>query len=287
MLRRSLFSRYQVGAHVPHSEAFKGARMKNWPRQKVPSNLEFLPEQRWSMQPVPRDTGKVPRNFVLKMLYFEQPVAVDGLWRRCTQDPECVLESRRHLREVLKQCRDENWITFDKSFDTTTSSASNNINNTSSSENAENTNASSSSSSHNNQQQQWMCFLTRERFEEVRSMVNMLPDAAGSPMSAGMRGDAADETADSAEVFRNLTESDKIQHLEMLRTQTEAASKLLNEFQRVELDFVPYTDMNGKVKQMWFYETTDISTKPKEEVDGEENGSEQEEQPEVVLEGKK
>jgi hypothetical protein len=220
MLRATLLSRYQVGVHVPHAQAYRGARVKAWPRQSVPANLSLLPEQRWAMQPLPRDTGKVPRNFVLKMLYFEQPCPVDSLWQSCVQDAECVLDSRRHLRDVLKQCRDENFVTFEKD-------------------------AAAG----------WVCHLTRERFEEVRSMVNMLPDAVATPASAGMRGDAAERTAASGDTFRELSTADKAQHLAMLRAQTDAANKMLAEFQRVEIEYVPYTDINGKVRFQWFYDT--------------------------------
>jgi len=291
MLRRTLFSKYQVGAHVPPTEAFRGARMKNWPRQKIPSNLEFLPEQRWNMQPIPRDTGKVPRNFVLKMLYFEQPTAVDSLWKKCVQDPECVLESRRHLREVLKQCRDENFIYFEKEYDPHAAElleegGNSNTNNSSDDKKSSNKHKNTESSSSSASVQKWMCYLARERFEEVKHLVNMLPDAAGSAMSAGMRGDACDETHASSEAFRelDLSERDKLRHLERLRTQTEKAGKMLNDFQRVELDYIPYTDLNGKVKQMWFYETSDMTTKPKEEEQEEETEEEEAAEPEIVVE---
>ncbi len=88
-------------------------------------------------------------------------------------------------------------------------------------------------------------------------MVNMLPDAAGSAMTAGMRGEAAAATSDSAEVFRGLEYEEKVKHLERLREQAEEATRLLSSFQRVEVDYVPYVDLVGKVQMQYFYDTVD------------------------------
>lgn len=250
MFRRCRFALYQVGVHVPHGEAFRGARFKAWPQQKVPANFSLLPEQRWSMLPIQRDTGKVPRNFVLKILYFQQPCAVEQLWRLCTQDSECVLDSKRHLREVLKQCRDEGFVTFSKE---TTSSSEASAGAAVAGGSAGGAVGAATTS--------WTCTLTRERFEEVRAMVNMLPDSAGSAMSAGMRGDAASGTSDSAEVFRGLDDAEKVKHLEQLRAQTEAANQLLSAFQRIEIDYLPYTDLHGKVNTMYWYDSVDQAPK--------------------------
>ena len=84
MLRRTAGRLFQVGAHVPHGTAYRGARIKSWPRQQLPANMSFLPEQRWTMKAVPRDTGRIPRDFVLTVVYKSQPVNVGDLWSLCT-----------------------------------------------------------------------------------------------------------------------------------------------------------------------------------------------------------
>jgi hypothetical protein len=220
MLRRLALRLYQVGAHVPHGSAYQGATVKNWPRQSLPSNFSFLPEQRWKLQGVPRDSGVVPRDFVLKTLYMEQPCEVESLWALCAQDPSCVLDSKRHLREVLRQCREEGFVAFEKVAGTDS----------------------------------WQCLLTRERYEEVRAMVAALPESGATPMSAGMRGEAAEQTAASAEGFRSMTEDDKRKYLDDLRRRVAETTESVSQYQRMEADYLPFTDLNGKVKFMWWYE---------------------------------
>jgi hypothetical protein len=257
MFSRSCVRIYQVGAHVPHSAAFRGATMKAWPRSAIPTNFQFLPEQRLAIKPLPRDTGRVPRNFVLRLLYLNQPVVMDDLWNLCTNEAGCVLDSKRHLREVLKTCRDESFVYFDRHPDTGA----------------------------------WVCNLARERYEEVKAMVVSSDDR--SPAALGMRGAAAQATAASlaAVKFENASTepptastSDEIPSAEAAGTADAAVSgssyhndsaaaqeayiaklrqavaqsqDIARRFRRVDVDYLPYTDLNGKVKFMWWYDTQD------------------------------
>lgn len=233
MLRKGIVHLYQVGAHVPHGNAFRGARMRHWPRQQLPQNLTFLPEQRWSMKPMPRDTGRVPRDFVLGIIYKSQPVNVADLWDLCASDTSCVLDSKRHLRAVLKQSREEGFLSFEK--DPATDA--------------------------------WTCTLTRERFEEVRQQV--VGQAANqTPAQAGLRGRAAEKTAELSTAFESMDREAKLDHLAKLREALKETTSRVERFQRTEVDYLPYTTLNGKVDFMWWYETKDVSTSRDEALDG-------------------
>ena len=224
MLRRCASKLFQVGAQVPHGTAYRGARFRNWPRQQLPSNIHFLPEQRWAMRALPRDSGRVPRDFLLSVVYKAQPVNVADLWELCTTEAGCVLDSKRHLREVLKAAREEGWVLFEKDEST----------------------------------QSWTCSLTRERFEEVRHMVN--EDAATQTAAhAGLRGKAADRTTEISTAFEHMSEAEQGEHLRKLREALKASNAMVEKFQRTEVDYLPYTSLNGRVEFMWWYESRDVS----------------------------
>ena len=198
--------------------------MKSWPRQQLPQNFNFLPEQKWTMKPLPRDTGRIPRDFVLTVVYKAQPVNVAELWGLCTCESGCVLDSKRHLRDVLKQAREEGFLVFERD---------------------EATDA-------------WSCSLTRERFEEVRSMVT--EDAATQTAAhAGLRGKSADKTTELAAAFQHMDRSEKLDHVDKLREALRDSNAQVEQFQRTEAEYLPYTTLNGKVDFMWWYESRDVS----------------------------
>lgn len=203
---------------MPHGVKYNAAKMKHWPEQEVPQNFKFVQEQRFRAKAMPRDTGKIPRNFVLSVLYRHQPCEVSSLWERCMGDPQIVLDSKRHLREVLQQARAEGFITFDKDPVT----------------------------------QQWLCYLTRERFEDVRGIVGAAAEA--TDRLSGLRGSAATETSAFSASFHEMNEASKHEHLKRLEEQVRETTRHLHAFQRTEVDYLPYTDLNGKVNFMWWYE---------------------------------
>ncbi|KAG5497771.1 hypothetical protein GH5_02561 [Leishmania sp. Ghana 2012 LV757] len=212
---------YQAGVHTPHGTRYNAARMKNWPVQEVPQNLNFTNEQRFKAKAMPRDTGKIPRDFVLSVLYRNQPCEVSSLWEHCMSDPQIVLDSKRHLREVLQQARAEGFISFEKDAVT----------------------------------DRWVCHLTRERFEEVRALVGARVETLDT--YSGLRGASATETSAYSEGFREMNEDAKHEHLRLLSEQVADTTAHLRKFQRMEMDYLPYTDLNGKVNFMWWYEMSD------------------------------
>ena len=228
----------QQGVHVPHGTPVASAAvMKDWPTQAVPGNFHMLPEQRAKGRLLPRDTGKIPKNFLLSVLYAEQPIPVEALWDTCACDSECVLEGKAHLRQVLKQCRDEGFVHFEKQTIVS---------------------ADGRSSTH-----QWVCLLTRERYEDVRAIAlagqhggagNTAPQ---TPTQLGLRGDAAEATAASMGHFEALNDKAKDEHLAALAAAVAATQQPLRRFQRKTIDYLPYTDANGRVKTMWWYNTAE------------------------------
>ncbi|KAG5498484.1 hypothetical protein JKF63_02770 [Porcisia hertigi] len=219
---RSCFSRlYQAGVHIPRGSRHNAAQMKSWPVQEVPQNFNFTNEQRFKARPMPRDVGKIPRDFVLSVLYRNQPCEVASLWEHCINDPQIVLDSKRHLREVLQQARAEGFVSFEKDAVT----------------------------------DRWVCQLTRERFEEVRALVGARSEA--QDLYSGLRGASATETSVYSESFREMNEEAKREHLRLLSEQVADTTAHLRKFQRMEMDYLPYTDLNGKVNFMWWYEMSD------------------------------
>lgn len=223
-MRQCVTRLFQTGVHLPQGVRYNAAKMKHWPVQEVPPNFKFTEEQRLRQRAIPRDTGKIPRDFLLSVLYRNQPCEVASLWEYCMADPQMVLDSKRHLRDVLQQARAECFVTFEKD------AVSN----------------------------RWVCHLTRERFEEVRSIVGAKTESQA--VYSGLRGASATETSAYSESFRAMNEEAKQEHLRQLNEQVAETTQQLRKFQRTELDYLPYTDLNGKVNFMWWYETSDVRT---------------------------
>ncbi|ORC91087.1 uncharacterized protein TM35_000075110 [Trypanosoma theileri] len=224
-MRRTLRVLWQYGVHTPHGNVYNGAKMKNWPEQKIPDNFKFTEEMRFRAKSLPRDVGKIPRDFVLSVLYRHQPCEVSSLWEYCTNDPSIVLDSKKHLRDVLKQAREEGFITFER--DSVSS--------------------------------EWLCYITRERYEEVRRIAAAKTEA--TDVYSALRGSSATETSSYAERFREMNDVAKEEHVRRLEEEVAATTKHLRSFQRKEIDYLPYTDLNGKVNFMWWYETRDVQPK--------------------------
>lgn len=205
-----------------------GARIKYWPlKRNIPENFCFTAEQRYRATSIPRDTGKIPKDFVLSMLYRHQPCVVSCLWSFCVSDPRIVLDGKKHLREVLQQLRAEGYVTFEKNFHT----------------------------------REWEAHLTRERYDDVRSIVKSALFAAEqreekkllSPSKSSLNTELINPSVEA------LNASEKEDHLAKLEKQLALTTKKLSQHQFVEMDYVPYTDLNGKVKFMWWYETSSLS----------------------------
>ncbi|KPA82964.1 putative mitochondrial hypothetical protein [Leptomonas pyrrhocoris] len=234
-MQRSISRLFQTGVHIPHGVRYNAAKIKNWPMQEVPQNFKFTNEQRFKTKAMPRDTGKIPRDFLLSVLYRNQPCEVSSLWEHCMNDPQIVLDSKRHLREVLQQARSEGFVSFEKDAVT----------------------------------ERWVCHLTRERFEEVRAIVGARVE--NQDLYSGLRGASATETSTYSESFREMNAQTKKEHLRLLTEQVASTTAHLRKFQRMELDYLPYTDLNGKVNFMWWYETNDVrdvAALPEADADG-------------------
>lgn len=220
-MRRTVYALFQTGIQMPHGVKYNAARMKSWPQQEVPANFKFTEEQRFRTKAMPRDTGKIARDFLLSVLYRHQPCEVSTLWEHCMADPQIVLDSKKHLRDVLQQARSEGFVSFEQEPVS----------------------------------RRWVCHLARERYEEVRSIVSAKMEA--TEQYSGMRGAAATETADFSAAFQDMNEETKREHLKVLTEQVSETSQHLRKFQKTEIDYLPYTDLNGKVNFMWWYETVD------------------------------
>lgn len=213
---------------TPTRNQHHAARIKYWPQKRsIPENFCFTAEQKYRAKSIPRDTGKIPKDFVLSMLYRHQPCVVSYLWSFCSADPRVVLDGKKHLREVLQQLRAEGYVSFEKNFHT----------------------------------QEWEAHLTRERYDDVRSMIKSTLFAAEKreeknllPLSKiSLNTELKNPSVEA------LSASDKEDHLAKLEKQLALTTQKLTQYQFVEMDYVPYTDLNGKVKFMWWYETSSLS----------------------------
>lgn len=243
-MKRSVSLLFQSGVHTPHGTRYNAARIKNWPLQNIPSNFAFTTEQKMRAKFIPRDTGKIPRDFVLSVLYRHQPCEVSALWNYCSSDPRVVLDSKKHLRDVLQQMRSEGFINFEKNLNS----------------------------------QVWECYLTREKYEYVRNLVRSNSSLhATADAENSIAGTLTNEMSQTDNI--TLTPKSEEEHPttpivdlqgKMLQLEHELAetTKQLSKYQHVEADYLPYTDLNGKVNFMWWYETTDCATESSPDHDG-------------------
>ncbi len=69
--------------------------------------------QKW-IRSIPRDLGQIPRDYIIRLLYFNQPCTTDTLWTLAKADDACPLDSKRHMKMVMKIATLQNWIIFEK-----------------------------------------------------------------------------------------------------------------------------------------------------------------------------
>ncbi|ORC89017.1 uncharacterized protein TM35_000142280 [Trypanosoma theileri] len=67
-----------------------------------------------NIKAIPRDLGEIPRNYVLKLLFFHQPVRLVDLWAVCKEHDDVPLDSAKHLRLVLKIAKLQRWVYAEK-----------------------------------------------------------------------------------------------------------------------------------------------------------------------------
>lgn len=85
--------------------------------KKFNSNIRELfkkPLEQNNIKAVPRDLGELPRNYVVKLLFFHQPIRLLDLWELCKQHNDVPLDSARHLRLVLKIAKLQKWVYAEK-----------------------------------------------------------------------------------------------------------------------------------------------------------------------------
>lgn len=81
------------------------------------SNIRELfkkPLERNNIKAIPRDLGELPRNFVVKLLFFHQPLRLLDLWEVCKLRDDIPLDSAKHLRLVLKVAKMQRWVYAEK-----------------------------------------------------------------------------------------------------------------------------------------------------------------------------
>jgi len=157
--------------------------------------------------------------FVLAILYYNQPVQIKNLWDLCRSIPLVPLDSRRHLRQVIHQARLEGWIHFEKT------------------------------------DRIWMAYPTRERYNELKTTVcewreKWLKQQGSKNYNKNM------PCGDTLLSFANrLPASDTDVHYDRIGEQLNRIKPMLNKHEHTKIAYLPYTDPNGKVNFMWWYDS--------------------------------
>lgn len=74
----------------------------------------LLPMKTTGLRACPRDLGQVPRDYLLRLLVFNQPCPTDTLWELAKADDNCPLDSKKHLKMVLKIASLQGWLLYEK-----------------------------------------------------------------------------------------------------------------------------------------------------------------------------
>ncbi|KAK7202166.1 hypothetical protein NESM_000286200 [Novymonas esmeraldas] len=100
---------------VPYRSEVTMIRQANF--KAFNSNIRELfkrPLEQNNIKAIPRDLGELPRNYVVKLLFFHQPILLLDLWEVCKQHDDVPLDSARHLRLVLKIAKQQRWVYAEK-----------------------------------------------------------------------------------------------------------------------------------------------------------------------------
>ena len=63
---------------------------------------------------IPRDLGELPRTYLLRCLFVNQPVTQHDLWELLKANADCPFDSYRHLEFVLRIALHQNWVMREK-----------------------------------------------------------------------------------------------------------------------------------------------------------------------------
>nr|CCC89319.1 unnamed protein product [Trypanosoma congolense IL3000] len=100
---------------VPYRSEVTMLRLAN--NKAFNSNIRELfkkPIMMNNIKAIPRDLGEIPRNYVLKLLLFHQPIRLVDLWNVCKEHDDVPLDSAKHLRLVLKIAKLQRWVYAEK-----------------------------------------------------------------------------------------------------------------------------------------------------------------------------
>jgi hypothetical protein len=79
--------------------------------RKIYHKLDF---QHSKLHAIPRDLGQLPRAYMLRVLYVNQPALQTTLWSLLKENDDCPFDSYRHLDFVLRVALHQNWVVREK-----------------------------------------------------------------------------------------------------------------------------------------------------------------------------
>eukprot|EP00760_Papus_ankaliazontas_P030517 PhM_4_TR4874/c0_g1_i1/m.4843 len=124
MFRRQRLSLWLKNPHAGpmyHPEAWTAYRsersmlkLRRAPIWEQTTHTRMKEVWRFNPSAVPRDLGEIPREYMLRHLYFQQPTTSQQFWEELKKNPDIPFDSKKHLTLVLKMARIEGWVTFEK-----------------------------------------------------------------------------------------------------------------------------------------------------------------------------
>lgn len=79
--------------------------------RQIHKNLEFGKRRTFA---IPRDLGELPRTYLLRVLFVNQPILQEDLWELLKTNDDCPFDSARHLDFVIRVALHQNWVVREK-----------------------------------------------------------------------------------------------------------------------------------------------------------------------------
>jgi len=176
------------------------------PRYDIPANRRIKDFFQHKPKAIPRDVGEIPRNYILRFVYFNQPITSMGLWELMKKQADCPFDSKHHLQLVMKFARLDGWIYFEINQDSN----------------------------------QWVCNLTRERYNDVQALVTQHRDDERNKEDERQTRLAKEKEKEATEKIQNDDSYADFLHQELL-----LAAERLRSHNEEAYAALPFVDKGG------------------------------------------
>ena len=192
MLRRTVRTLWAKNPHGPTIQNFEKSsayrsekvmfKVMRGPKYDIPSDRRYREIFKYMPHGIPRDCGEIPRNYILRMVYFNQPITAAALWEELKKQTDTPVDSRRHMTLVLKMARIEEWVYFEKNQDSN----------------------------------DWVMNITRERYPDVQRLVTEHRDSERTRADEASAREAQEKAVQAVELTANEEAYVGVLHRELL-----------------------------------------------------------------------